>query len=207
MVVSPELRLKIVNLILVHLEGLRENISWYCWLWSKHCICNGDHAWVLATQWSNGHCVCCSHIELEVNETLWEDENVSFVKDLGDEVVVRIRGDKGHIKCSLQDSEDLCGSRVDVGRVKAVWRIVNPSQGNAKGIESRYLCHVCWCDHRAKFVWCIPWKTKPRKEEIIWRCKLWIPAEFSLHKHCKAANILALMQSRKDQYITNGQEY
>ena len=87
-----------------------------------------------------------------MNETLWEDENVSFVKDLGDEVVVRIRGDKAHIKCSLQDSEDLCGSRVDVGRVKAVWRIVNPSQGNAKGIESRYLCHVCWCDHRAKFV-------------------------------------------------------
>ena len=38
MVASPELRLKIGNHILVHLEALCENISWYCWLWSKHCI-------------------------------------------------------------------------------------------------------------------------------------------------------------------------
>ena len=200
-VVSPESRLKIGNHILVQLEGLCQNISWYCWLWSKHCICNSDHAWVLATQWSNGHCVCCSHIELEVNENLWEDENVSLVKDPGDEAVLRIRGEKAHIKCPFQDNEDLCGSRVDVGRVKTIWRIINLSQGNAKGVESRYLCHVCWCDHGPKFVWCISWNTKPWKGEIIWSRKLWIFAEFPIHKHWKATNILGLMHPWKDQCI------
>ena len=40
-----------------------------------------------------------------MNETLWEYENVSFVKDLGNEAVVRIRGDKAHIKCALQDDQ------------------------------------------------------------------------------------------------------
>lgn len=62
-----------------------------------------------------------------MNETLWEDENVSFVKDLGDEAVVRIRGHEAYIKCSLQDGQYLCGTGVGVGRIETIWGIINAS--------------------------------------------------------------------------------
>ena len=63
--------LKIGNHILIQLEGLCENTRIDWWVWAKDCI--------LAAEISEGNSLNFSYIELEVNQTNWENKNISRV--------------------------------------------------------------------------------------------------------------------------------
>ncbi|RWR85760.1 hypothetical protein CKAN_01463300 [Cinnamomum micranthum f. kanehirae] len=127
---------------------------------SKDGVCNSDHPWVLATQGCNGNCTAFTSIVLEVNEALWEDKHVALLKDLGDEAVIGVGGDKANVEGALHDCQDLCGARVRVGRVDAQTCIVYPDHGDAKGVES-------WCHSGPNRVRCVARYVEAPEEEII----------------------------------------
>jgi hypothetical protein len=76
-VVGRKLFLKIINHILVQLEGFGENNSIDERIRSKYCVCYGNTAWILATESRKGKSISASYIELELNETNWKHEDVS----------------------------------------------------------------------------------------------------------------------------------
>jgi hypothetical protein len=74
-----ELFLKILNHILVQLEGLDENIRIDRKIGSKHIICYSDEPRILAAEKGKINSIGMSYIKLEVNETNWEGEDVSCI--------------------------------------------------------------------------------------------------------------------------------
>ncbi len=79
LIVNLEFFLKILNHILVKLEGLRENIRINGRIGSKDSIRYCDYTCILATETSNGNCIGFSHIELEVYETNRKDKHIPLV--------------------------------------------------------------------------------------------------------------------------------
>ena len=71
--------LKIINHILVHLEGLDENIRINGRIRSKDCVCYSDGPNILATKTGKGNSIGLSYVELEVNETNWEHKDISLI--------------------------------------------------------------------------------------------------------------------------------
>jgi hypothetical protein len=49
-------------------------------------------------------------VELEVDEPLREDKHVTLIENLGEQLVVWVRCDKGNVKGTLEHREDLSGS-------------------------------------------------------------------------------------------------
>jgi hypothetical protein len=74
-----ELFLKIFNNMLVHLEGLTENIWIDKWIRSKDNLCYGDETRILAAETGKSNSISLSYIKLEVNETNWKDEDISCI--------------------------------------------------------------------------------------------------------------------------------
>ena len=79
MVVGPELFLKIVHHVFIHLESLGENIRIDWWPGPKNCICNCNSSWILAAQSSKSNCIGVPNVELKVNQTNWKHKNISRV--------------------------------------------------------------------------------------------------------------------------------
>ena len=71
--------LKIIDHILVHLEGLDENIRINGRIRSKDRICHCDNPKILATETRKGNSIGLSYVELEVNETNWEHKDISLI--------------------------------------------------------------------------------------------------------------------------------
>jgi hypothetical protein len=78
-IVPLELFLKIIDHIPVKLEGLGENIRIDGRIRSKDCICYGDEPRILAVETSKSNGIGFCYIQLEVNETNWEDKDVSCI--------------------------------------------------------------------------------------------------------------------------------
>jgi hypothetical protein len=74
---TREFFLKRVNHILVQLEGLGENIRIDRWIGSKDILCYVGAPRILATKTGKSKSIGRSYIKLEVNETNWEDKDVS----------------------------------------------------------------------------------------------------------------------------------
>ena len=79
MIVSPYFFLKIVNCILVQLEGLRKNIIIDGRIRLKDCICYSDNSRILTIETRKGNDIGFAFIKLEVKETKWEHNVISLV--------------------------------------------------------------------------------------------------------------------------------
>ncbi|KAF4378279.1 hypothetical protein F8388_010718 [Cannabis sativa] len=103
-VVIPKLLLKMVDNVLVNLEGLSKDIRVDGRVRTEHSICNGDHSSILAAESSKGNCWCVSFVELEMNQTNGEHEHISLVQNLREEAVFAIflvGCHKPNVECSL----------------------------------------------------------------------------------------------------------
>ena len=87
---SLELSLDTVNSMLVDLKSLRKDVIGDGWLGPKYSVGHSDHPRVLATQCCKGHGALCSIIELEMDQSLREHEHIPFVKNLCEQLVVRV---------------------------------------------------------------------------------------------------------------------
>ena len=76
---SVEYFLKIINHILVQLEGLDENIWINGRIRSKDRVCYCVEPRILATETGKGNSIGLSYVELEVNETNWEHKDISSI--------------------------------------------------------------------------------------------------------------------------------
>ena len=99
-----ELRLDIADNIVIHLEGLRQNVIRNIRLGPKHCIRNCDNTRVLTAQSSNGDGVSIINISLIVYEANWKYKHIALLQHLFDKVVLRIRLDKPNFQATFQDS-------------------------------------------------------------------------------------------------------
>jgi hypothetical protein len=78
-IVPLKLFLKIIDHILIKLEGLGENIKIDGRIRSKDNIYYDDEPRILAAKTSKSNDIGFSYIKLEVNETNWEDKDVSCI--------------------------------------------------------------------------------------------------------------------------------
>ena len=135
--ISPlESCLKVFNHPLVQLEGPCQEIRIDGWIWSKHWTGYGDYAWILAVKNGNGYCISVPNVDLEVNETEREHKNIPLVQDFANEAVFRVGCDKANKEFSLQDNEDLTGTRVKVRRVLTIRFIIDTRQWHPKSVFS-----------------------------------------------------------------------
>ncbi|GKV13602.1 hypothetical protein SLEP1_g24596 [Rubroshorea leprosula] len=82
-----EVRLEILDDILVQHEGLSKNIRINGWIDLKTEFCNYDCAWILATQTRKGNSRSFPYVGLEVNQTNRENKYISLVQHFGEETV------------------------------------------------------------------------------------------------------------------------
>jgi hypothetical protein len=61
------------------LESLDENIQIDRRISSKNILCYGDEPRILVAETGKGNNISLSNIKLEVNETNWEDKDVSCI--------------------------------------------------------------------------------------------------------------------------------
>ena len=71
--------LKIVNRILVQLEGLHKNSIIDGRIRPKDCICYGDNSRILTIEMRKSNNIGFAYIKLEVKETKWEYNVISLV--------------------------------------------------------------------------------------------------------------------------------
>ena len=83
-IVGPELGLEVIDDVLLNLESLSQHIRVDFGVRPEHRIGNGDGTRILAPESSKCNGIGLSDIELEVDETLWEDEHISGVQILGE---------------------------------------------------------------------------------------------------------------------------
>nr|GMD67991.1 hypothetical protein CKAN_01463300 [Ipomoea batatas] len=80
-----------------------------------------------------------SDVELEMNETFWEYENIACLKYFGEEFVLHswcwIRKDKSNIEGAFQDCEDFSCTRVG-GCTPAALESLTATQKSCKGLGS-----------------------------------------------------------------------
>uniref|UniRef100_A0A803N5C1 Uncharacterized protein n=1 Tax=Chenopodium quinoa TaxID=63459 RepID=A0A803N5C1_CHEQI len=114
-----ELGLNVLDDISIKLKGLGKDINRDRCFRAKNSVTNSDHTWILATQGRNGKSRSFANIELKVNESLWENKDVSLFENLGKELVCTIicwvRGHKTNINGTLHHCENLSGTGVCVG--------------------------------------------------------------------------------------------
>ena len=79
MIVSPYFFLKIVNCILVQLEGLRKKIIIDGRIRPKDYICYGDNSRILTIETRKGNNIGFAYIKLEVKKTKQEHNVISLV--------------------------------------------------------------------------------------------------------------------------------
>ncbi|KAF4384449.1 hypothetical protein F8388_012726 [Cannabis sativa] len=109
---SPKLLLKLLYQILVQHERLSKNIRINWRVRSKHGISNGNDSGILAPKAGESQGGSLSDIELEVNHSYGEDEDVSLVEKLSEEsVTVLVRRNEPHVQRSLSDEQDFRGTR------------------------------------------------------------------------------------------------
>ena len=97
-----ELSLDAVHSHLVNLECLGEDIICDGWLRPEYSICHGYHPRVLAAQCCKCHCIFGSIVELEMDQPLREHKYISFVKNLCEQFVARVRCDKAYVEGALK---------------------------------------------------------------------------------------------------------
>ncbi|CAN1233803.1 hypothetical protein LINPERPRIM_LOCUS4015, partial [Linum perenne] len=73
---------------LVQLECLGQHIRVDRWVRPKHSISYSDNSRVLAAQPSKGHGRSLGDVELEMDESNWENKHVTRIQHLADETVI-----------------------------------------------------------------------------------------------------------------------
>ncbi|KAG6401903.1 hypothetical protein SASPL_138771 [Salvia splendens] len=125
-IVGPELGLEVIDDVLLNLESLGQHIRVDLWVRPEHRIGNGYGTRILAPEAGKCNRVGLSDVELEVNETLWEDEHISRVQVLGEELVLlgggigRVGSDEPHVESAFHQKEGFSSTRMGVGRVDPV---------------------------------------------------------------------------------------
>ena len=187
-VVHPELSLKPVDGLLVHLESLGQNIIGDGRLRPEHSVGDCDGAGVLATESTDGDSFGVPRVELEVDEASWEHKHITLLQHLGEETVavVAVGCDEADQELSFYDGEDLGGTGVSVGRVEAIGPVVDANHGDAEGVESDELVHVDGSDHGAELVYRVAGFVESHEEEVFGCHVLGVFADESIHQHCSS---------------------
>ena len=149
-IVRPELGLEVIDDVHLNPECLGQHIRVDFGVRPEHRVGNGDGTRILAPEAGKCNGIGLSDIELEVDETLWEDEHISRVQVLGEELVLlggigRVGSDEPDIESAFHQEEGFSGTRVGVGWVDPIRGEVEASHGNTESVEASKLVHVDWC--------------------------------------------------------------
>ncbi|THU71194.1 hypothetical protein C4D60_Mb08t32960 [Musa balbisiana] len=131
-----EMSLNPVYDLLVHPEGLSEDIIRDGGFGAEDGIGNGDQPRVLAAETGECDGLVGAVVELEVDEALGEHKHITLAKHFGDEPVVGVGGDEADVERAFQHRLNLRRPGMDVRRVKAKRRVVHPGHGDAEGVEA-----------------------------------------------------------------------
>ena len=133
-----------------------------------------------------------SKVELEVDQTDWENEHISRFRIREEAVrsVCLVGRHETDQELSLDDDKDFRAAGVSVRRVLAVGRVVDANQLYAESVQAGDSVNVHGGHIGADFVVSVSGFAESGKEEILCLGKLWILAEFPINKYCltKAKN-------------------
>lgn len=126
-------------------------------------------------------------VDLEVDQTLGEDEDVALVEDLGEELVIRVGRHEADEEGASYHREHFRGPRVVVGRVHATMREVDAREGDAERVEPCKLIHIDGGDAGADLVIRVARHVEVLEEavveEVVCHHLIWILANKSIHVH------------------------
>ena len=146
-IVRPELGLEVIDDVHLNPECLGQHIRVDFGVRPEHRIGNGNGTRILAAEASKCDRIGLSNIELEVDETVWEDEHISRVQILGEELVLlggisRVGCDEAHVESAFHQEEGFSGTRVGVGWIDPIRGEVETSHGNAESVEAFELVDI-----------------------------------------------------------------
>ncbi|URD97705.1 hypothetical protein MUK42_36346, partial [Musa troglodytarum] len=121
--------------LLIHLKSFGQHIVGNRRRRSEQGSGGDHHPRELAVEGGDGERLLVTDVVLEVNEALGHHEHLAGLQDLGEELVVG--ADEPHQQSTLEEDDELDGSRVVVGLVEAVGGDVDAVHGDAEGVESR----------------------------------------------------------------------
>lgn len=181
---SLELSLNAVYDLVIHLERLGKDIIRDGRLRSEYSIGNGYDSRVLAAQSCKGYSIVRSIVELEMGQSLREHKYISFVKNLCEQLVLRVRCHKANIETALQHRQDLSGTWVSVGWVKAIRSIIYASKGDAHGVKPGDLRDVDCRHSGALLAGCVSGHMNAGEEEVFGNDILHVLAGKPIETHC-----------------------
>ena len=171
------------------MEGPAEDISVDRRRCSEHRVRDGYNSRVLAAEAGKRQRRGVSKVELEVDQTDWENEHISFVQNLCEEAVrsvCLVGRHETNQELSLDDDKDFRAAGVSVRRVLAVWGVVNANQLYAESVQAGDSVNVHGGHIGADFVVSVSWLVEAGKEEVVSFGKLWILAESPIDEHCSS---------------------
>ena len=152
--------------LLVNLESLGKNGIVDSGVGSEDGVSDGNHPGILAAECGQSYCRLPTDVELEMDETLGEDEDVSRVESLGEQLG-RVGGDEADEELTLEDGEHLGRPRVRVWRVQPLWSEVNAGERDAQSVKADEVVHVDGGDLRSQRVVGVSGVVQAGEEEVL----------------------------------------
>lgn len=138
---QSELWAETLNSGAVNLKRLGEQMIVDRWTRPENGVGNRDDTRVLAAQEGNNRGISMADVLLEMNMSHGEDKGITFLQNLGDELVLWVGRHEAYADAAMQDQQNLSRPRVDVGRHDASGEVVDSHRWNAEGVEAGDLIH------------------------------------------------------------------